>query len=75
MGKLFFSKIDKIDWKKFQKFSIFKKIYYIFFFHMFDLQLSQLPLLYPAHAFKESCSQNFIFLGERKSERFSSADL
>ena len=29
MGKLFFSKIDKIDWKKFQKFSIFKKFYYI----------------------------------------------
>ena len=29
MGKLFFSKIDKIDWKKFQKFSIFKKFYYL----------------------------------------------
>ena len=53
MGELFFSKIDKIDWKKFQKFSIFKKFYYVnFFFDNFDLLLSQLPLLCPAHAGK-----------------------
>ena len=54
MGKLFFSKIDQIDWKKFQKFSISKNFTTYFFFDIFDLQLSQLPPLCSAHAFKES---------------------
>ena len=55
MGELFFYKIDKIDWKKISKiFNSQKILLHQFFFDMFDLQLSQLPLLFPAHAFKES---------------------
>ena len=42
---------------------------------MFDLQLSQLPLLCPAHAFKESCSQNFIFLGEKINQKDSAQQI
>ena len=51
MGELFFSKIDKIDWKIFNLLNI---LLHNFFFDMFDLKLSQLPPLCPAHAFKES---------------------
>ena len=42
--------------KKISKNVYLKFFYYVhrFFFHMFDIQLGQLPPLCPAHAFKES---------------------